>query len=70
MNDVIVILELEKDYDRIFKENLKDDHMINKSINIIKNQITLIEEKELSLERSKEKFKIALTKLEEFRGIK
>ena len=70
LNDVKVILELEKDFKRIFKENLKDDLMIDKSINLIKDQITLIEEKELSLERSKEKFKIALTKLEEFRGIK
>ena len=68
LNDVKVIVELEKDFKRIFKENLKDDLMIEKSINLIKDQITLIEEKELSLERSKEKFKIALTKLEEFRA--
>ena len=70
LNDVKVILELEKDFKRIFKENLRDDLMIDKSINLIKNQITLIEEKEVSLARSKEKFKIALIKLEEFRDTK
>ena len=70
LNDVKVIIELEKDFKRIFKENLHDDLMIDKSINLIKNQITLIEEKEVSLARSKEKFKIALTKLQEFRGTK
>jgi len=36
LNDIKVILELEKDFDRIFKEHLKDDFMINKSINLIK----------------------------------
>ena len=70
LNDVKVIIELEKDFKRIFKENLKDDLMINKSISLIKGQITLIEEKELSLARSKEKFKIALSKLEEYRRSK
>ena len=66
LNDVKVILELEKDLKQIFKEDLKDDALIDKSIAQIKNLIILIEEKGLSLERSKEKFKIALTKLEEF----
>jgi len=70
LNDVKVILELEKDFKRIFKEDLKDPIIINKSINLIKNLIILINEKELSLGRSKEKFKIALTKLEEFSSIK
>lgn len=70
LNDVKVILKLEKDYKRILSENIKDDILINKSINLIKDQITLIEEREFSLEKSKEKFKIALTKLEQFRGIK
>jgi MerR family transcriptional regulator, repressor of the yfmOP operon len=66
--DIKIIMDLKKDLKRIFKENSKDDLMIDKSINIIKDQIALIEEKELSLERSKEKFKLALTKLEEFRA--
>ena len=44
--------------------------MINKSINLIKKQITSIEKKELSLRRSKEKFKLGLKKLEEFRSNK
>jgi len=70
LKDVKVILELEKDFNQIFKEDLKDPIMIDKSINLIKDLIILIEEKTLSLEKSKEKFKIALTKLEEFRRIK
>jgi len=70
LNDVKVILELEKDFKRIFKEDIKDDNIINRSINLIQKQIDSIEQKELSLGRSKEKFKIALTKLEEFHRIK
>lgn len=70
LKDVKVILDLEKDFKRIFKENLNDDIMINKSINLIKKQIASIEKKELSLRLSKEKFKIGLTKLEEFRKAK
>ncbi|MBU3157523.1 MerR family transcriptional regulator [Clostridium estertheticum] len=70
LNDVKVILDLEKDFKRIFKENLKDDIMINKSINLIKKQIISIEKKELSLGKSKEKFKIAQVKLEEFHRTK
>ena len=66
LNDVKVILDLEKDFKRIFKEHIKDDIMINKAMNLIKKQINLIEEKELSLGKSKEKFKIAQVKLEEF----
>lgn len=68
LNDIKVIIELEKDFKRIFKENLKDDLMINKSISLVKGQIILIEEKERSLGISKEKFKLALKKLEEFRA--
>ncbi len=68
LNDIKVIVDLEKDFKRIFKENLKDDLMIENSMNLIKEQITLIEEKELSLGRSKEKFKTALRKLEDFRA--
>ena len=67
LNDIKVIIELVKDIKRIFNEDLKDDLMIEKSINLVKNQIDLIKEKELSLIRSKEKFKTYLTKLEEFR---
>ena len=70
LKDVKVIIELGNDVKRIFKEDLKDDDMIDKSINQIKMQITLLEEKELSLINSKEKFKIALKKLEELRHIK
>lgn len=70
LKDVKVIIELGNDVKRIFKEDLKDDLLIDKSIKEIKNQITLLEEKELSLINSKEKFKIALTKLEKFRRIK
>ncbi|HEY8889726.1 MAG TPA: MerR family transcriptional regulator [Clostridium sp.] len=70
LNDVKAILDLEKDFKRIFKEDLKDDIMVDNSINLIKKQIASIEEKELSLRRSREKFKIALTKLEEFRRTK
>ena len=68
LNDIKVIVDLEKDFKRIFKENLKDDLMIENSMNLIKEQITLIEEKELSLGRSKEKFKTALRKLQDFRA--
>lgn len=70
LNDVKVILNLEKDFKRIFKEDLKDDIVINRSINLIKKQIASIEEKELSLGKSKEKFKIAQAKLEEFHRTK
>jgi len=70
LKDVKVIIELGNDVKRIFKEDLKDDDMIDKSINQIKRQITLLEEKELSLINSKEKFKVALKKLEELRHIK
>ncbi|MBK5244442.1 MAG: hypothetical protein JJE18_05365 [Eubacteriaceae bacterium] len=70
MKDVKGILELEKDYNRIFTKNIKDDSVIDQSIKIMRNKIRLIEEKELSLESSKEKFKTALAKLEEFRGTK
>jgi len=70
LKDVKVIIELGNDVKRIFKDDLKDDLLIDKSIKEIKNQITLLEEKELSLINSKEKFKKALTKLEELRGIK
>jgi len=70
LNDVKVIIELEKDLKQIYKENLKDDPVIDKSINLIKDYITLIEEKEISLENSKQKFQIALTKLEQFHSIK
>ncbi|MBU3142878.1 MerR family transcriptional regulator [Clostridium sp. CF012] len=70
LKDVKVIMELGNDVKRIFEEELKDDSMIEKSINQIKRQITLLEEKELSLINAKEKFKIALTKLEGFRSIK
>jgi DNA-binding transcriptional MerR regulator len=66
LNDVKIILDLEKDFKRIFKENLHDDIMINKSIMLIKKQITSIEKKELSLGKSKEKFILALAKLEEY----
>jgi len=70
LKDVKVIIELGNDVKRIFKENLKDDSMIDKAISQIKRQITLLEEKEISLINSKEKFKTALKKLEEFRHIK
>lgn len=70
LNDVKVIIELETDLKQIYKENLKDDPVIEKSINLIKDYITLIEEKEISLENSKQKFQIALTKLEQFHSIK
>lgn len=70
LNDVKVIIELETDLKQIYKENLKDDPVIDKSINLIKDYITLIEEKEISLENSKQKFQIALTKLEQFHSIK
>jgi DNA-binding transcriptional MerR regulator len=69
LKDVKGIIELGNDVKRIFKENLKDDAIIDKSINQIKKQIILLEEKELSLVNSKERFKIALKKLEEFRHI-
>jgi len=70
LKDVKVIIELGNDVKRIFKDDLKDNVMIDKSINQIKRQITLLEEKELSLINSKEKFKVALKKLEELRHIK
>ncbi|MGV8980754.1 MerR family transcriptional regulator [Clostridium sp.] len=70
LKDVKAIMELGNDVKRIFKENLKDNSIIDKSINQIKEQINLLEEKELSLINSKEKFKTALTRLEEFRKIK
>ena len=70
LKDVKVIIELGNDVKRIFEEDLNDDVLINKSINGIKSQIILLEEKELSLINSKEKLKTALKKLEEFRHIK
>ncbi|MBU3114123.1 MerR family transcriptional regulator [Clostridium lacusfryxellense] len=70
LKDVKVIIELGNDVKQIFKDDIKDDVMIDKSINQIKKQITLLEEKELSLINSKEKFKVALTKLEELRDDK
>ena len=43
LNDVKAILQLEKDFKRIFKENLKDDIFIDKSIKLFKEQIASIE---------------------------
>ena len=70
LKDVKVIIELGNDVKQIFKEDLKDDVMIDKSIKQIKRQIALLEEKELSLINSKVKFETALIKLEEFRKSK
>ncbi|MGH4139073.1 MerR family transcriptional regulator [Clostridium sp.] len=70
LKDVKVIMELGNDVKGIFNGDIKDNSMIDKSINKIKEQIALLEEKELSLINSKEKFKTALIKLEEFRKIK
>jgi DNA-binding transcriptional MerR regulator len=70
LKDVKVFLQLERDYKKIFKENVRDDVFIDKAVNLIKYEITLIEKRELSLKKSKEKFKIALTKIQEFRDIK
>lgn len=70
LKDVKVIIELDKDLKRIYKDDLEHDPVINKSIKVIKDYITLIEEKEISLEKSKEKFQKALTKLEKFHSLK
>jgi len=70
LKDVKVIIELGNDVKRIYNQDVKDDFLIDKSIKEIKVQITLLEEKEISLTKSKEKFKIALKKLEEIRRIK
>ncbi|MBU3191820.1 MerR family transcriptional regulator [Clostridium bowmanii] len=70
LKDVKVIMELGNDVKGIFNGDIKDNSVIDKSINQIKEQIALLEEKELSLINSKEKFQIALTKLEGFRHIK
>ena len=70
LKDVKVIIQLDYDLKRIYKENLKDGTIFDKSMDQIKEFITLIEEKEISLDKSKEKFQLALTKLEKFHSIK
>lgn len=70
LKDVKVFMELDNDLKQIYKGDIEDNPSIGKSIKVIKNYITLIEEKEISLERSKEKFQIALTKLEQFQSKK
>jgi len=70
LKDVKVIIELGNDVKRIYSQDVKDVSLIDKSIKELENQITLLEEKEISLTNSKEKFKIALKKLEEIRDIK
>jgi len=70
LKDVKVIIELGNDVKKIYNQDVKDNSLIDKSIKEIKVQITLLEEKEISLTNSKEKFKIALIKLQEIRNIK
>ncbi|MGH4050835.1 MAG: MerR family transcriptional regulator [Clostridium sp.] len=70
LKDVKVIIELGNDVKQIYNQDVKDVFLIEKSMKEIKLQITLLEEKQLSLTNSKEKFKIALEKLEEIRNLK
>lgn len=67
LNEVKVIFDLEIDLKSIFKGEKKDEALVEKSKNLINNQIKLIEEKEQTLERVKNKCVEILEKLEALR---
>lgn len=59
---------LELDLKKILCKDTKDDELIQKSIVLLKHQINLIEEKEQSFKKTKEKYKEILTKVEMLGG--
>lgn len=58
------VFDLEQDLKAILSGAKKDNELIDKSINLIKHQVRLIEEKEHTLHQVKGKYKETLTKLE------
>lgn len=66
LGEVKDILELEKDLKSILRGESPDSDLIEKSIDLLKNQIELIEEKERSLEKVKAKYEEGLQKLQAF----
>lgn len=64
LNEVKAIFDLELDLKNIFKGEKQDHALVDKSIRLINQQIKLIEEKEQTLKRVKEKCAEILEKLE------
>lgn len=61
-------LNLELDLKKILCKDIKDDELIEKSKMLLKQQIELIEEKEQTFKKAKEKYKGLLTKVEMLGG--
>lgn len=61
-------INLELDLKKILCHDTKDAELIDKSIGLLKHLIELIEEKEVALKSSKEKYKELLTKVEMLGG--
>lgn len=62
------IFNLELDLKKILCKDIKDSILIEKSLEHIKHQIELIEEKELILKKAKDWYKETLTKVEMLGG--
>lgn len=60
--------DLELDLRKILCKDIKDEILIEKSIELIKSQLKLIEEKEQILKKVKERYKETLTKIEMLGG--
>lgn len=58
------IFDLELNLKKVFRGETEDSALIEKSMNVINEQIKLIEEKEKTLAKAKDKYKEVLTKLE------
>lgn len=65
LNEVRDIFELEMDLKSIFRGEKQDKELVNKSKEIIKEQIKLVEGKQKILDRAMNKYKELLERLEE-----
>lgn len=65
LNEVRDIFELEMDLKSIFRGEKQDKELVNKSKEIIKEQIKLVEEKQKILNRAMNKYKELLERLED-----
>lgn len=65
LNEVRDIFELEMDLKSIFRGEKQDKELVNKSKEIIKEQIKLVEGKQIILNRAMNKYKELLERLEE-----
>jgi DNA-binding transcriptional MerR regulator len=68
LNEVKDIFDLEQDLKKIFSKEKHDDALVDKSIKIIERQLRLIEEKEQTLKKVKDKCIEVLEKLEVLRS--